>query len=757
MNRQWGYIPNLHLTLDGDSARAGQYVPFGHNLVRQLIGSGLFAASKRLVLNDGTLIEARIAGDQRWLRINSPGGCSLWLESGFADIFPYSGDYRNDPGRIFFGGIDMAMRLYGAMDARSGTADKTPRPPSGSDSKKSFFFKERDPETMKWPESTGLHAKKVLTGQVPASLFSGKLRLFVQARYGGALMRASDNKPLLDGWAPKFLPGSPPMIEVTGAAVISTSSGLYTADDGTYWLITMDSTVLIHRVALTDCGRAVMEKLAELEADAPLPRAKRAEYEAYALSDATIDKKMTFTLQNVATVSPLAYGWKWNWNGSKASVISVDPKGAGDNTWWSTSRHDVAFNRNSKKDVSNIEDPILAERARWSMSSSASPTGEFSIQWGHAAVWAPLWSEMQQFRVSGNNQFIVAKPGSGPIYGWYDNNDNFVTVDHTLVAATGLEVHDTDPRGWSPCGAYPGMNYSREYSERNVGHTVTWTLPNGVVSANTSFSENYTDGTDVADGGEYNGPTQWLVDNSLDPAGVFSDGFQNGRSQGTTAPTGCGLEIQPILNESNAAYDTAEAQYFHDQTVSGIDYEFLGGYYQKRNRVQKSESGSRQQGGMLALVIPFLDCEAAYVFEHKRKITTPTGRQANYGYVKASIHVYRYTETVGPNTGLRVAKAVGKYLTLSPTNINLVPGPTDPIVSTQEDTTLGWYSAKAGAGEAKTDNLNAIMNYDRLTDTSAKVCFTFGSAVLGQITGSDIVEPTSEEYDWTQGGFVGWF
>jgi hypothetical protein len=738
MNAEWGYIPNLHISLDGDTTRAGQYLPYGQNLVRSLIRTGRYVAEKRLTLADGTQIAARIAGDQRWLNIRAVGGCSLWLETGFVYLLPMAGPDRYTPSRVYFGPFDMQAHLYGAMNAQSGTADKTTRPLSGDYSPKSFFFKPQDEKTQQWPVSESLVSKKQFIGKVPASLFSGKLRLFVQARYGGALMNSMDGTPLFD-WVPKQVLGAAPYIEVPDVTTIDSGCGLYTADDGTYWLIAMSSPVMVNQVKLTECGKAVMRTLAQLERAGPLPRAKRSEYEAYALSDATIDKQMKFTLQNIPAAAPIAYSWKFNWDGSKASCISVATLGSGNNTYWSTSRQDVTFFRDSKKDVSQITDPIQAERTRWTMGSSSVATGDFSIQWGYASVWTPLWMNMTQFRKSGSNGFIVAKPGSGPIYGWYDDEDKFVTVNYTLTAKGSTTSTDTEPHGCPPCGILNiGLDASRETATRTVNYSAIFTLPNGVTGRIDNWSESYFKEHEVIENRWYDGPRSWPGNSPQPPNsnvswGGFSNGDQGYSGKGTHGD--CNPYWDVVLEQNHQAYLQAVA----------AGYGNAGHVTQNRSRIRTEETGNRSQGGLLAVVIPFYECEGAYLFDRQTQNETPSKLDTWNSGVAVGSHLIQDATT---------SYAVADYFPLESYRlvglVTTVPAPTVSI-----DTTVGHYSVKSQSGTAAVDSLSAIMSPDNIHDESLKQCVTMASAVTGQITGKDI-DPSHADFQWTEGNFIGW-
>lgn len=151
---------------------------------------------------------------------------------------------------------------------------------------------------------------------MPASVFSGKLRLMIQAIYGS---KRTDYEVPVDA---NGVPIAYNVLNI-GSTVLSSqfspSWGLFTGPDYQYWLVKVDSAVTYYPLILSATAQSILNIIAAnpgLGADV----IKRAE--CYALSTATIDTVNTLSSGSISiTGTPLYYGLHWKWDGSEARVV----------------------------------------------------------------------------------------------------------------------------------------------------------------------------------------------------------------------------------------------------------------------------------------------------------------------------------------------------------------------------------------------------------------------------------------------------
>lgn len=764
---RFGYVPNLHVILDGeDRARAGMYLPFGVELVRKLIRQGRYVNSKTVAVDDGTRIHAKVVGEQRYLRIESPSPCELYMESGFTDwgAFGRHDPARFEPARVFYGDMDPTGRLYGKVKNGAGSEP----PASGQYSPRAFFYKDRKESEPYFPESESLWKKKIAAREIPASLYSGKMRLFVQAKYGGALFRSSGGDALFD-WEPlcrikeHLWAQQPYFVTSKGVPLKNDSSlttGLYTDEnDGSYWLLQAADILTVHRVDLTECGQAMYrfmkaDEKKHAERGQPFTREKRAEYEAYMLADAKISSEFKFTLQNLPAIAPVAYGWKFNWNGSKATCISLNQHGSGNNTYWRASRQDFTVTRDTYKNVSGIEDPIARERARWSMTSANQDNaGEFTFTFARSSLWAPRWFDMMQELVSGTNVHEVLLAGGGPLYCWYDDKDELVLCNYSISASPDEETEFESP----PYPVCSGIVH-RQGGLRGATskHTLTGRTTHSIEVGANGFTLKSGSGTkvlyevDIPETGEIY---------AVEP---YKTRFMTAATR-PEIPESCGVVEQiciPRRDTVKAAWDAYQEWYANMEAIS----EGYVAYHFPQERLKKapvSESvtthGGYSVGGHVALVIPFFDCEAAYAFWRTFEISTEASKAELVGSLTGgdglvaveffanfnwwNVDHWEYA-TWGPFEFVLHLDTVGAG-TVAGDVLNNHTGPN------------GIAVGKHGSFVPTMTNLGSILSPSVSSPESSKVCITYMAAMGNRYGGSDLT-PSHADYDYTKGSFLGW-
>ncbi len=172
--------------------------------------------------------------------------------------------------------------------------------------------------------------KKICQTMAPPSVYTGKLRLMVQSLYGST--RDDYEVDTNNGsYSPKILLNSY-SLQHSGLE----SVGLYTDPNGEYWFVTMGSSQIIFYKTTSDdidpspfLDQSLKEDLNYIEMS-----------EAYKLSTLKITDSplivntSELSYELIGYFGPLAYGWKFNRDGSKASIVVYGTQtGIASNVW----------------------------------------------------------------------------------------------------------------------------------------------------------------------------------------------------------------------------------------------------------------------------------------------------------------------------------------------------------------------------------------------------------------------------------------
>lgn len=177
-------------------------------------------------------------------------------------------------------------------------------------------------------------AKKMIMSMFPASLYSGKMRLFMQAQYGA---KESNNNPLgLKAAGSSFvLTYTRTNVELTLGLWAHNSPGIFTAvdlnGDTSFWLLSVTTTQFTaYPIKQDDAGK---ELLKTYNSSTVTDRTKLEPY-IFAHSFISLTEGTIYPISGMPAGAPLAYGWKFNSTGSKASIVLHEQVGAfGDLKW----------------------------------------------------------------------------------------------------------------------------------------------------------------------------------------------------------------------------------------------------------------------------------------------------------------------------------------------------------------------------------------------------------------------------------------
>ncbi len=183
--------------------------------------------------------------------------------------------------------------------------------------------------------SEALAEKKQIAILCPASIFTGRTRLYVQALYGLPL-----GKPNVE--EPSYSYGLPYSLNITGLTVspslklqsspvpagetrgpdvlLTTSCGVWLdPETGEHWLFQITDRLNVYPLKARDKITALRKYL---RSTSELSETDKRHLETYIISQSLPDAKQKQTASaSVSDVYSMGYGWHWNYSGTEASVV----------------------------------------------------------------------------------------------------------------------------------------------------------------------------------------------------------------------------------------------------------------------------------------------------------------------------------------------------------------------------------------------------------------------------------------------------
>lgn len=475
--------------------------------------------------------------------------------------------------------------------------------------------------------------KKLVAGIFPASLFSGKMRRFIQAQYG-AKETSAGFKLLPEAAGESFI------LQYVNNGVITfglwghDSPGIFTGSDGTWWLLRIkggpEYQVLAYQLQLDSVGRQLREFYIQ-PTDAVFTEEVKSKLESYIFAHCTIDASSPSIIGGFtgAAGSPLAYGWKWNTDGTKASIVvhEVLGTGAADLRWKASTIHvDISYSA-----------PFPASAAGFSIESSTEVHGEWTDGWGTYNIFVPDLETSNSPLVSVSLAMDTAsvKPRFAfagiPVYGYYVNDTwKPVALSRTIVAASLTPIITSSNLRWLPAYA-AAKDVNLGYLNVNDSYFYQKLIPTG---GGTTMSVSFGgfSYTGEALSGEYfsREGTQGSVPA---PTGTYTSNFINDW-----------VATEPDLAPGEAEVIAVGAML--DELGRGPYPEFAP-YVEKVFPTGYTVTSINGNAGVFkawALIIPGSDCEALYVAEHEYIIFDgTTSKHTQVGsYPSTAQHVYAW-------------------------------------------------------------------------------------------------------------------
>ena len=433
----------------------GVWLPFAVSRLKALRATGLPYASQSFTMPDGMVVRVEVTGRQNYIRI-SGGPSTAYMESGqlswsfpgelnptkhdpakwhFLDVGtdePYLGNIKN-PSKEALSGSDADGEqknyplLTEEMESQAIGYIKTPRTAGDTPTQTS----DADAKDLRAKEAGGDETvmKKMVPAFFPPSLFSGKMRLFMQAQYGAR-------------WATGKYPFE---LELVGTSVIlrylrkglklqfgfwsHSTTGLYTSPDGKFYVIVFQSI----SSGLTDVyahplvhGRDVKGLVKRYRAGV-FTGDEKTKVEAYILASSTIDltTKQTIGTMTVPDGSAMAYGWKFNTDGDQARVVLNALTGSGTTAKFTSNTVTVNF---------TYAEGVI------SMAHSTVLNGDWIDGWGTYNIFVPVneitTAPLEHFSVTSGLPRPEFNFPITEIYGYYKDNA-WVPVKLSRTVLTG--------------------------------------------------------------------------------------------------------------------------------------------------------------------------------------------------------------------------------------------------------------------------------------------------------------------------------
>lgn len=571
------------------------------------------------------------------------GTCSIHMDSGIADLINTApkNEQRYDDAKLIVGNKLVDNTMWGSVNPKGqgyttipvgdtsplAKKDKSPVAVTGQKIESFMYVAPDRPEGMDDTQYADLcaarkevlYGKKVLANYIHASVFSGKMRLFVQSQF--CRKTYDESAPVADMQLevinpPQFstskfnadgsvkyiyYPATNKQVRqyVNIANVAGGSTGIYTDDANNYWFISITaegatSRVNVTKLRLSTCGAAVRRHLLKNE----MERAEQAKFEALILSEAVADGDITFELPAVANVpnaSPIAYGWSFNWKGDEASVVVHDRTQGVNFIGYLLKfkiKRDVLKTPTYASDAP-AEEKLAFEKSRW---SCAVTTVEGGSAWRNKSglfnIWVPDYQAGGVYEYSQASDFNAVKTqGAAPIYCFYDVADNL-----KILRYTGSESEGNTETIGPPCYTY------QDFTKCTINPGVT----TGEIN-----THGYTySGAFAIEGAKVTGRVVTTVTNKVEltvvnngPTGNYAN--SPAQSSSVTGLTG------------NVCVSTGITGYVAALNTQNPPYTLTNYFvmYEVGTATQRIVDGIKTTSNLASVVIPWYDCSAVYLGE----------------------------------------------------------------------------------------------------------------------------------------------
>lgn len=367
---------------------------------------------------------------------------SAYLETGQLEMMMTAPEHpdRGKPAKWHFIGVGTEEDYLGKIrttEKQLGQQKNKPALSDGMDSLAIGYPRSDDPaeDVRRREEYFSVNYLRTLAaGLFPASLWSGAMRLFMQAKYGikgGLAMPALRPDVVGTEIVLRYYTESGESVQL--GLWGHHSPGIFSVvnDDGKpvgkFWLITITNPTggqfiaTAYKLKFNTTGKAILRQYKRLAKRDSFTPVERSQLEAYLYAHSMIDVANPKVVGGFdgAPGGAMAYGWKFNSTGSKASIVLHELRGTGaqDLRWNSSTVHvDFAhsFDLQTKTDV-------------LSLTAQTINNGEWTDGWGAYNIFVPLediGTDALGHASLAVNQFGVMPPFAFnvPVYGFYKDD-----------------------------------------------------------------------------------------------------------------------------------------------------------------------------------------------------------------------------------------------------------------------------------------------------------------------------------------------
>jgi len=637
---------------------------------------------------------------------------AVYMDSGLVDLISVApSDPRSSlPAPLYYGTIE---RTYAANKKLLGTikppAIAAPNPPVEGTAGKSF---KADPNMFE---------KKDCAAKCPASMFTGKARLYAQAQYGAPSKKWK--------WTLDIPLGLSPRLVHDNGFVLQANTGVYRDDTYKHWLITIypDGIQIVRLVR----SKAVEPLVATLHDAAFTADWDKIEAYILAYSSPSATERYVMTT-DVPETQMLGYGWKFNWDGTRADIIQ-HLEGFPTHR---TIHYRFSFSRDTTAGHAT-------ELDRWSADLSVV---EGPYEWHNSkysqVIANPDWLTNTLSLFGTRSGGIVA--GNVPVYCFYKRN----TVEVFRYQAAGGEE---------------ALKYSRTATPPTWGLSCDWTA-DGWVGMNATVYDTY--GTFGTDGGEgewrsrlynpvttgftcsaastvssaqsYNYEKRGLGGKTLGPNALGGYDSYSGSSgwlaqnvNTYTAPVTVRIASDGVPLMVGEAFQTTDT--FSDAAPGYIHTFFLT---QTKLNGLFFQSGSHVETDSHLLLVPFHDAQACYVYgtRNTHRLYDGLSGDSDEGYTANWATKYSLSNTYD-----------GGYTYVNEGNW---------LVYTAHSGSYG-YPPSPTSYTGRTEDTDSVLASVLVTDSGAGISFTPPISMGVFFSGVDFVEQTFYTHSSTLGAAYG--
>lgn len=430
--------------------------------------------------------------------------------------------------------------------------------------------------------------KKNVAWNVPASVFTGRTRFYVQSLYGGI------NKTILLSIGPSVRP----MLAVTTqqredagtpAILIGTGTGIYYDKvDHTHWMIIPGAaSAVIMKMRTNFCAERIRAKLASPD----LTEAEKERIESYVLSHSIPDLEDTPIQEVFYDMTPtdsMGYSWHFNWDGDTCDIVNVDEVLVRVGAYGFESTHyRLKFSRDTTGNFSVVR-TVEAGPSRWSVPKNIN------------VIAYPDWIVGKLVKAGNLPSGISDANQNGLVYAFYRKNE-LQLVNYTGVTTSHLASRSSSPSyfGGLHWTSPPGMHINSFESGVTTGNNA-WTGMRHEFSC-----------AGITVGGE-NGVAE--KDEITGTWNGRTNGYEIGVSQVTGGPLTQYIGV-PTL--SDFVYNEAGTVSSYTTTWTETVTVGVGPYIHTSTCRDEFTVGSKYyeeiKGAFSLIVIPFMDSQAVYM------------------------------------------------------------------------------------------------------------------------------------------------